>query len=116
MKQRKLTCIICPRGCTLNVALNDENNVVSVSGNSCPRGEEYAKNECTNPKRTVTSTMRCGNGCTVPVKTVPAISKADIFECMKQINGAIAKLPVKTGDVLLENVCGSNIVATDNRS
>lgn len=115
MSNRILTCIICPRGCTLNVALGDKNEVISVSGNACKRGAEYAENECTNPKRTVTTTMRCDNGDRVPVKTDVSIPKTDVFECMRLINAATAKLPVKTGDVLLENICGSNIVATDNR-
>ncbi len=115
MKQRKLTCIICPRGCTISVTTDNANKISDITGNSCARGAEYAKNECTDPKRTVTTTMRCDNGTVVPVKTTVAISKKDVFECMRQINAATAKLPVKTGDILLENVCGSNIAATDNR-
>ena len=52
---RSLTCIICPRGCLLEVELGEN---IAVSGNLCPRGKVYAENECTNPQRTVTSTVR----------------------------------------------------------
>lgn len=108
---RTLTCIVCPMGCTLNV--ETENNVVkSVSGNTCPRGENYAKKECVSPERNVTSTMIAQNGTVVPVKTSCPIPKDKVFECMKIINVSKITLPVKAGDVIIENVFGSNIVAS----
>ena len=66
--KRNLTCIVCPIGCTLEVELID-GKVVSVKGNTCPRGEKYAISECTNPERMVTTTIRCENGKVLPVKT-----------------------------------------------
>ena len=44
MEQIHLTCIRCPRGCQLEVAVED-GAVVSVAGNACKRGETYAKTE-----------------------------------------------------------------------
>ena len=111
---KELTCIVCPMGCTLVVEL-DGKNVVSVTGNTCPRGKMYAENECANPKRTVTSTMRCDDGTLVSVKTDAAISKDKVFECMKMMNSYTAKVPVVIGDVLIENVFGANVVATQNK-
>lgn len=110
---KELTCIICPLGCDLKVELED-GGVTSVTGNTCKRGAEYAKNECTNPTRTVTSTMRCENGMPVAVKTDRTIPKDKIFECMKIINNHVAHLPISVGDVIIENVFGANIVATQN--
>lgn len=112
--ERKLTCIICPLGCELNVKL-EEGKVISVSGNTCKRGEIYAKNECTNPQRTITSTLRCEDGSLVPVKTDRPIPKGKIEECMKIINAATAKLPVRVGDIIIKDVFGANIVATANK-
>lgn len=109
--KRVLTCICCPMGCKITAELNGK-KIVSISGNTCKRGEEYAKNECINPLRTVTSTVMTKNGVPLPVKTDRAIPKDKIFECMKFINGAIAYTPVKTGDVIVKDVFGSNIVAT----
>lgn len=113
--ERKLTCIVCPLGCEINVQLADK-DVVSITGNSCPRGAEYARNECTNPKRTVTSTVRCTDGSLVSVKTDRAIPKEKMAECMALINQAVATLPVTIGDVILADVFGSNVVATQNRN
>lgn len=112
--ERKLTCIVCPLGCQLTVELNGR-EVVKVEGNTCPRGAEYAKNECTNPQRTVTSTVRCEDGGLVSVKTDRPIPKEKMAECMALINKAVAKLPVAIGDVIVSDVFGSNIVATQNK-
>lgn len=106
--KRNLTCIICPLGCTLTAEVQDGS--VSVSGNSCPRGAEYAKNECTNPVRTVTATVQCGTG-RLPVKTDVPIPKAQIFPCMEIIHALKVQAPVKIGDILYKTPWGANIVA-----
>ena len=110
---RELVCIICPRGCGLKVEM-EEGKILSVTGNSCPRGLKYAQDECCNPVRTVTSTVRCDNGRMISVKTDRPIPKDKVFDCMKQINAVTAKLPVTIGNVILTDVFGSNVVATEN--
>lgn len=109
--KRTLTCIVCPLGCTLEVTL-DEKNVTEVTGNTCPRGKEYAITECTAPMRTVTSTVKCDNGSLVAVKTSKPIPKEKMFDCIKIINNSVAHLPIHIGDVIIEGVYGSNIIAT----
>ncbi len=111
-KNRELTCIICPRGCQLTAQIGEE---ITVSGNLCPRGKVYAIAECTNPQRTVTSTVRTADGGVVSVKTDRTIPKEKMMECMAIINEATATLPVKVGDVIIENVFGANVVATQNK-
>ena len=115
MAIRELTCIICPKGCALKAELDENGKVLGVTGNTCKRGAEYAENECTNPMRTVTSTMRCSDGSVIPVKTASPIPKADIFECMRVINSKIVTLPVEIGTVVIADVFGSDIVVTENR-
>ncbi len=111
---RELTCIVCPIGCSLKVELED-GKVLSVSGNTCQRGKSYAENECTNPMRIVTSTIICDDNTPVPVKTDRPIPKDKIFEVMKIINSAETHLPIKIGDVIIEDIFGSNIVATADK-
>ena len=111
---KELTCIVCPVGCALWVEL-DGNEVKSVTGNTCPRGKAYAQTECTNPKRTVTTTMRCSDGGLVSVKTDVPIPKDEIFDCMALINSTVAELPVAIGDVLIENAFGARVIATRNK-
>lgn len=111
--KREMTCIVCPVGCSLKADVSD-GKVLSVSGNSCPRGEAYAKTECISPMRTVTTTVRCQNGEIVPVKTATAIPKEKIFDAMAVINKTHPRLPISVGDVIIDDVFGSKVVATAN--
>ena len=45
---RELTCIGCPMGCPLTVTM-EAGEVISVTGNTCKRGDVYARKEVTNP-------------------------------------------------------------------
>ncbi len=110
---RTLTCIVCPRGCTLTVGLDDR-AITSITGNLCPRGKSYAIDECTHPMRTVTTTVRTEDGGVVAVKTAAPIPKEKMFRCMAAINAAIVPLPVHVGDIILTDICGTDIVATQN--
>lgn len=111
--RKQLTCIICPRGCQLTVDIGEK---IEVSGNACPRGVVYAINECTDPQRTVTSTVRTSDGGVVAVKTEKTIPKDRMMECMKIINSVVAPLPVRIGDIIIDDVFGTKIVATQNKS
>lgn len=105
----ELTCVECPMGCKITVKEKGGNK--EFSGYSCQRGKLYAENEVVDPKRVVTSTVKCSNGKVVPVKTDRPISKKYMFEVMKEINSIICKLPVKTGDIIKKDVFGANIIS-----
>ena len=111
--ERKLTCIVCPLGCELTVKTECK-CVVAVAGNTCPKGKAYAENECTNPQRTVTSTVRCTDGSLVSVKTDRPIPKEKMMDCMALLDTITAQAPVQVGTVLAANILGTdvNIVAT----
>ena len=110
---KELTCIVCPRGCRLTI--DDDLN---VTGNSCPRGAIYAKDELTNPKRMITSFMRVKNreNCVVSVKTSVAIPKGMIFQVMEEINRVGVDAPTRIGDIAIKDVLGTgaDIVITKN--
>lgn len=113
---RQLTCIVCPRGCQLDVTLDDAGKYLSVSGNICKRGEQYAIDECTHPMRTVTSTVRCKDGTVVAVKTSTTVPKEKIFLVMDEINKVRPEGSLSVGDVIISRVCDTDadVVATAN--
>lgn len=111
--KRNLICIVCPIGCEMEVKI-DENGIINVVGNNCPRGQKYALTECENPERVITTTILCNNGKVLPVKTSRPIPKDKIFDCMKIINENICQLPVSIGDVIISDVFGANIISTKN--
>ena len=117
--KKNLTCIVCPRGCALTVTLDSEatNPVVSVEGQGCKRGVDYATAECTHPTRVLTTTAPTVDGGVVPCKTDRAIPRELLFEAMKAVNSLSAPAVVRIGDILLPDLLGTgaNIVATANR-
>lgn len=110
MEIKELTCIGCPLGCSVTVTLS-EGAVTDISGNTCPRGEAYARKEVTNPTRIVTSTVRVLHGTSpmVNVKTASDIPKDKIFDCIRAIRTVTAAAPVKIGDVILPDAAGTGI-------
>jgi NADPH-dependent 2,4-dienoyl-CoA reductase/sulfur reductase-like enzyme/CxxC motif-containing protein len=109
----ELICIVCPRGCHLQV---DENNNFAVTGNNCERGAKYGKQEITNPTRVITSTVCAAGGRLVrmPVKTDQNIPKDKIFAAMKLLDELEIKSPFKAGDVVVPDICGTgaNFIST----
>ncbi|MGN0388325.1 MAG: FAD-dependent oxidoreductase [Suilimivivens sp.] len=112
---RTLICIGCPNGCLVTVDKNPDGSL-SITGNTCKKGEEYARNEVTAPKRTVTSIVRVSGGKNpvVSVKTKEEIPKEKIAACMEEINRTVLKAPVSLGQVVIADVAdtGVDIVAT----
>lgn len=117
MEKLELTCIGCPMGCPLQVTL-ENGAVTGVTGNTCPRGDAYARKEVTHPTRIVTSTVRVTGG-TLPmvsVKTRSDIPKGSIFDCVRALKTVEVAAPVAIGQVVLENVAGTgvDVIATKN--
>lgn len=110
--KRDMICIICPRGCSLTAEIDGVH--VTVSGNACPKGQEYAVNECTNPVRTVTATVRVSNreNTMASVKTATPVSKDQMMEVMRKLRKMQIQAPVSIGDVIAKDICGSDIIVT----
>ena len=115
-KERNLTCIVCPRGCALTVRFNDGGGIAEILGNACKRGLTYAEDECTRPRRTVTSTVRLASGGVLAVKTAGTVPKERVFDVMREINTVTATCGTRIGDVIIENVLGLgvDVIATAN--
>ena len=118
-EHRKMICITCPKGCTLDVTVED-NKVISVEGNTCKRGAEYVIAEVTDPRRMVTTTIRVKGGVhpLVPVFTERPIPVPKIFDLLAEARNIELTAPVKYGDIVMENVLGTgiNVLASRNIS
>lgn len=111
---KNLICIGCPMGCALTVTMQD-GAVTGVEGNTCKRGDDYARREVIAPTRVFSTTLPVQNGSrpTVPVKTAGEVPKAMVLECARALHGIILKAPLSAGDVVVSNLLntGVNIVA-----
>ena len=110
MNIRELTCIGCPMGCQLRATLED-GVVTAVTGNTCPRGDAYARKECVHPERTVTGTVRVLGGPlpVVPVRTQGEVPKEKVLEVARALHHAAVPAPVQAGQVVLADVCGTGV-------
>ena len=112
--KKNITCIICPRGCAMTAEGTETG--VTVTGHTCPKGEEYAINECTNPVRTVTAAVRVANryNTMVSVKTDAPVPKGKMMDVMAALQKTQVQAPVSIGDVVLKDIFGANVIVTKN--
>jgi CxxC motif-containing protein len=106
---------VCPTGCRIQVSGIDGQRL-TVSGNECKRGEEYARKEITDPRRILITTVRITHGILqrLPVRTNREIPKASIFPCMQVVNRTQVEAPVDIGQVIIPDILGTgaDVVAT----
>jgi len=107
----EMGCIVCPMSCHMVIGMNKDGQVISVTGNTCRRGEEYARQELTSPTRILTSTVRLEGGLyrRLPVITSANIPKDKMMDVMREIDKVHAVAPVQIGCVLIGNVCGLGV-------
>ncbi len=107
----RIICIICPNSCKVDISKN--NTGYSVCGNRCKRGEAYAVSEVTHPTRTLTTTVKTifPEQLFIPVKTAGAIDKYKRFELMQKLSSILVTEKLKTGDVVLKDFHGIDIVS-----
>jgi len=102
----KMICILCPKGCGLEI-----NENLTVTGNTCKKGEDYAREELQNPVRTLTSTVSItgANISRCPVKTKQPIPKSLLMEAMNEISAINLQAPVEEGQTVIENISSTGI-------
>ena len=121
MITKKVTCVICPRGCEIEVCFTineNEKKVVEVKGNGCGRGYNYAVSEVVSPVRTLTSTVKLigGESQRLAVRSAEPIPRDLLLKCMAVIRKTEIASPVNMGDVVIENIedTGVDIIAACN--
>lgn len=108
--KRRLSCIVCPMSCTIDVDMVD-GQVASVSGFTCPRGEAYAREEVTAPKRMLTTTVKIKGGALplLPVISRTALPKEKIIDCARALSCVEVTAPVHEGDTVMADILGLGV-------
>ena len=104
---REMTCLECPRGCQLSI----DEQTLEVTGNSCPKGETFARAEITNPVRVLTTTavIESETESMLPVRTRDPIPKSSMFAAMRTIRNIRVKAPVEVGDIIMEDIAETGV-------
>lgn len=114
---REFTCIVCPNGCSIRAEL-EGGAITAVEGALCPKGDAYVRQELTDPRRTIASSVRLEGGALplVSVRLTAPVPKARLTDVMEAIKAARLRAPVRAGDVVLHDVLGlgADVIVTKN--
>jgi len=115
--ERRIICTSCPVGCFM-IVTEENGKIVSISGSSCPRGEEYAKVELTDPRRVFASTIRVEGGVlsVCPVRSKEPVPKDKILDITKAVARVKIKAPIEIGQIIIKNVCDTGVDIVASRS
>ncbi|HCH28089.1 MAG TPA: molybdopterin oxidoreductase [Ruminococcaceae bacterium] len=99
--KRTVTCTVCPNGCEIGIEYNTKEDAV-LNGYGCKRGVSYALDECFEPKRTFTSSVKISGSDrrVLPVRTTKPIPKSILMKAAKEVEGISLKAPIKCGEVI----------------
>jgi len=106
--KKTLTCTVCPRGCEITAEYTSAEDI-EMTGFSCPRGKEYAMNECFDPKRVFTSSVRIDDPKRrmLPVRTRESVPKDMLLKCAAETKRIEVRTPVKVGQVIEKDFLGT---------
>lgn len=113
---REIVCIVCPSSCRLTV--EEADGQVVVKGHSCKRGQAHGISEYQNPMRMLTSTVAVTGGTLprLPVITTGEVPKEKLMDCLGQVYITAVAAPVRCGQVLIHNLCGTGVDLVASRT
>jgi CxxC motif-containing protein len=114
--EKKFICIRCPQGCEITTTLDGNGAITNITGNSCKLGADYVRQEMTDPRRTLTTTVLVEDGIhpVCPVWTEKAVPKEMIMDLAKMLRKIKLKAPVIINQIVVKNAMGTgiNIIAS----
>lgn len=136
LQTRILTCILCPRGCDIEVQVDWPDGMpetpdarpglpgksggtpamVSLSGAGCPRGAGYVERELQDPRRIVTTSVRVtgGTGPLTSVRLTKPVPRDQMQAVVSELKKLRLTAPVWIGQVVVTNILGlgSDVIVT----
>ena len=110
-------CIGCPLGCRLELDEDDAGEIVEIRGASCRKGERYAAQEHTDPRRILTTTVAIDGARwpRLPVKTLEPIPRDQVAEAARELAALSITAPIRLGEVVVDDVLGTGIAVVATR-
>jgi CxxC motif-containing protein len=118
MVEEKIICIGCPLGCETTLKIDDQGEVIKITGTKCKEGRQYVIEEYRSPVRVLTATVLTQNSVRplFPVRTNKPLLKTQLKEAARALKGLKVKPPIQVGQILLPNLMntGVDVIATDD--
>jgi len=106
----RLTCVLCPVGCELDV-LKDVAGDLQVVGHQCDKGVPFAVEEVLRPKRNLATSVpvRGTAARMVSVRLSGPVPREMIFPILAEIAKLRPEAPVRRGQILIADVLGTGV-------
>ena len=110
-------CTGCPLGCRLEVDVVDD-DIIEIRGFECAVGKRYARQEHTDPRRPLSTTVAFTGGALprLPVRTAAPVPKSVLLELARALRDLTVEAPVRGGQVVLADALGTGIDVIATRS
>ncbi|HUX11456.1 MAG TPA: DUF1667 domain-containing protein [Spirochaetia bacterium] len=110
-RKRMDICLSCPRGCEIHTRTDENNEILDIEGNKCKLGATYVKQEITDPRRVLPTSVRVRNGVRplAPVWTPTPVPKHLLLDLAAATRDIEVDAPVHVGDVIIENWRGIGV-------
>ncbi len=105
----RLTCILCPVGCELEIRRADRG--LDVQGQQCEKGIGFATEEVLYPRRNLATSVPVKGSETrlVSVRLSDRVPREMIFPILAEIGKLRPEAPVRRGQVLIADVLGTGV-------
>jgi CxxC motif-containing protein len=106
----RLTCVLCPVGCELEVS-KDVAGGLQVVGHQCDKGVPFAVEEVLRPKRNLATSVpvRGTAAKMVSVRLSGPVPREMIFPILAEIAKLRPEAPVRRGQILIADVLGTGV-------
>ncbi|MDD2980264.1 MAG: DUF1667 domain-containing protein [Hespellia sp.] len=116
MEEKTTTCVGCSNACELMVGM-EKGTLISVNGNSCPRGEAYAFEKMVSMSGRIHTKPRIKD-CPerkLKVMTETDVPKEKFKSILLRLRALEVQTPIEIGDVVCENIAGTgvNVIAVE---
>jgi CxxC motif-containing protein len=109
-------CINCPLSCSLEL-IEEDGEVLEVSGNDCKVGKKYAEEEFKDPRRMVTTTVKVRDGVLplLPVVSENPIPKKMVKEAARVLGNLVLDAPIEDRQIIYKDILGTGINVISSR-
>ncbi len=109
-EHQEFICVTCPMGCAIQAVIED-GELKEIEGEACRRGIDWVRQELSDPRRMLTTTVQVEGGVLplVPVRSRDALPKDEILPVAALLRHVVLQAPVKEGQIVVADVLSTGV-------